>query len=139
MTDDTIETSDKPIPFPDKQMAAQGQIPTDHGLAEQHFDEQTRSAEAVPAAERLAAAEDRLLGPDVPRHNGKPERGVGSKFHGLHPDHKAHIAAIEHLIAVEAEHAEAEARLTAVHAKVTHALARVEATEEASANVEKEA
>lgn len=92
--------------------------------------------EPVDAKAKLAAAEDRLLGPGVAKHDGKPERGVGSKFHSLHPAHKAHLAAIEHLIVVEAEHAAAEAHLSAIHARVEHAIKRVEATEEASAAVE---
>jgi hypothetical protein len=97
------------------------------------FDEpEPRPEPLTPAAERLAAAEDRLLGEYVERHNGKPERGAGSRFAALHPTHKAHLAAIEHLIAVEAEHAAAEAHLNSVHAKVQHAMDRVSATEEAS-------
>lgn len=97
-----------------------------------------------PATERLAAAEDKFLGADVDKHAGKPERGIGSRYHALHPAHKAHLAAIEHLITVEAEHAAAEAHLASVHARVEHAKARVESTEEvsdevsAAAKVEKE-
>ena len=111
---------DKTIPFPDKQID-----PPAH--------EAVTEPEHVPADEQLRAAEDRLLGKDVPRHDGKPEKGSGSKFAALHPAHKAHLAAIEHLIEVEKEHAAAEARLNAVHAKVQHATAQVEATEKASA------
>lgn len=93
----------------------------------------------APATELLAEAHERLLGPDVAMHDGKPEKGVGSKYHSLHPAHKAHLAAIEHLVEVEAEHAAAEAHLASVHAKVQHALARVDATEEASHEVEEPA
>lgn len=132
MTDDTIETSN-PIPFPDKQVVDLGGRPSDE------LGPEISEPDHVPAAERLRAAEDHLLGKDVATHDGRPERGAGSKFAALHPTHKAHLAAIEHLIAVEAEHAEAEARLTAIHTRVEHALARVDATEEASAKHEKEA
>jgi hypothetical protein len=140
MTDDTIETDNKPLPFPDKQPApevlAEQDRPAGHDngwRAPESFDEPgPRPEPQTTATERLAAAEDKLLGEDVARHEGKPERGSGSRFAALHPAHKAHLAAIEHLIAVEAEHAEAEARIAAAHAKVQHALARVEATEEAS-------
>ena len=95
-----------------------------------------RPVPETPAAERLAAAHEKLLGKDVPLHDGKPEKGAGSKYAALHPAHKAHIAAIEHLVEVEAEHAAAEAHLSAVHARVERAIARVAATEEASAAVE---
>lgn len=87
-------------------------------------------SEHVPAEERLRAAEDKLLGEDVPRHNGRPEKGSASRHASLPPAHKAHLAAIEHLVEVEDEHAAAEAHLASVHARVQHALARVDATEE---------
>lgn len=123
MTDDTIETSSSdPLKFPDRVQPKPVAEPA-----------------PMPATERLAAVHDKLLGADVPLHDGKPERGAGSKFAALHPSHKAHIAAIEHLVEVEAEHAAAEAHLNSVHARVQHALARVEATEEASEAVGKEA
>lgn len=109
---------DKPIPFPD----LEPRQPADPVI--------------VPATERLAAVHENLLGADVAMHDGKPEKGAGSKFAALHPAHKAHIAAIEHLVELEAEHAAAEAHLSAVHARVERALARVAATEEASAAVE---
>lgn len=120
MTDDTIETN-KPIPFPDRdpRVVAEVTLP--------------------PATERLAAAREKLLGADVAMHDGKPEMGSDSRHSRLHPAHKAHLAAIEHLVVVEAEHAAAEAHLSAVHAKVQHALERVAATEEDSEAVGKEA
>jgi hypothetical protein len=105
------------------------------GHAEQGFVEQPEP-ERVPASEMLAAAHEKYLGPEVAMHAGKPETGVGSKFHALHPAKKAHLAAIEHLILMEAEHAAAEAHLASIHAKVEHAMARVEATEEEVAKVE---
>lgn len=88
--------------------------------------------ETAPTVERLAAAEDKLLGPDVPRHDGQPEMGAGSKYAALHPAHKAHLAAIRHLISVEHEHAKAEVHLASVHARLEHAKERVDSTEEAS-------
>ncbi len=99
---------DKPIQFPDKQMTVQAE------------------PEPMPGDQRLAAAHERL------KLEAGHERGIGSPYHALHPAHKAHLAAIEHLIAVEAEHADAERALAAVHAKLEHAMARVDVTEKAS-------
>jgi hypothetical protein len=111
-----------------KSAAAQG------GLTEQGFAEQAKDWEPVPAHERLAAVLEKHLGKDFVLHNGKPEMGVGSPYSMLHPAHKAHIAAIEHLIVVEAEHAAAEKNLKAIHAKVEHAMKHVEATEKEASN-----
>jgi len=83
----------------------------------------------------LHAVHEKHLGKDFLIHDGKPEKGHGSKFSLLHPAHKAHIAAIEHLIAMEAEHAQAEGALAAAHLKVEHARKQVEATEKASSEV----
>lgn len=119
MTDDRIET-DKPLAH--------------LSLVEEGLTEPERQS----ATERLAAAREKHLGKDVMLHDGKPEMGAGSRYAALHPAHKAHLAAIEHLVLVEAEHAAAEAHLNKVHAKVEHALERVAATEEASEAVGKE-
>lgn len=89
----------------------------------------------ISAAEHLAATEKRLLGEGVARHGGRPERGIGSKFHALHPAHKAHLAAIEHLVEVEAAHVTAEKHLNDAAANLDRALDRVEATAEASDTV----
>lgn len=109
---------------------------TDSGFKDFSQEAEKPEPARVPATEILATAHEKYLGPDVAMHDGKPEKGVGSKFHTLHPAKKAHLAAIEHLIVVEAEHAAAEAHLTSVHTKVEHAIARVEATEEEVAKVE---
>lgn len=127
-------------PEPSAAEQAREPIPHDNGWRPpvSFAEPEPRPEPATPAAERLRIAQDRLLGEDVPLHDGKPERGAGSKFSKLHPAHKAHLAAIEHLIEVEAEHAAAEAHLNSVHAKVEHAIARVDATEEASNEVSAE-
>ena len=85
--------------------------------------------ETVASEARLEAARGRL------KLAAGHERGIGSRHHNLHPAHKAHLAAIEHLITVEAEHAAAEAHLATVHAKVQRAMAHVEVTEKAAAEL----
>jgi hypothetical protein len=126
MTDDTIET-EKPVAS-----AEQSQTFKNFSQAQPDPVKEPKPEPEITATEHLAAAEDKLLGPDVSRHDGKPEKGIGSRHHALHPAHKAHLAAIEHLIVVEAEHAAAAAHLASVQARVDHAKQRVAATEEAS-------
>lgn len=90
-------------------------------------------SEAEPAStpNRLRAFEDKVLGKDHMRHDHQPEKGVGSPFSLLHSNDRAHHAALENLIAVEKEHAEAEAHMGAVHAKLEAAVKRAASTEEA--------
>lgn len=92
----------------------------------------------APAAEQLAAAHDKYLGADVPLIDGKPEKGIGSKYHGLHHSQKAHITAIEHLMAVEKEAADAEAHMASINVKLDYAKKRVAATEASATEVEPE-
>lgn len=82
-------------------------------------------------AERLRLFEDERLGPDHLRHNHQVEKGIGSPFSMLTDKERAHHAALEHLIAVEKEHAAAEAHMAGVHAKLEAAVARASDTEEA--------
>ena len=79
----------------------------------------------------MRAFENRVLGEDHLRHAGHVEKGIGSPFSLLHADQRAHHAALENLIAVEKEHAEAEAHMGAVHAKLEAAVKRASETEEA--------
>jgi hypothetical protein len=78
---------------------------------------------------RLRAFEDKHLGENHTRPFGKIERGHGSKFSGLHPDLKAHHAALEALIAAENEHRTASAAADVAHAKLEAAIKRAEETE----------
>lgn len=141
---------DKTIPFPDKQTASQGQLP-DQGPPEQgklpghdngwrppvsHAEPEPRPEPQTPATERLAAAQARLLGEDVPLHNGQPEKGSGSRHAALHPAHLAHLHALEHLVTVETEHATAERAMQDADAKLAHALKRADDTEVVSSEVE---
>lgn len=88
-----------------------------------------QSDETAPAEERLRAAEDKLLGEDVPRHNGRPEKGSASRHASLPPAHLAHLHALEHLVTVETEHATAERAMQDADAKLAHALKRADDTE----------
>lgn len=85
--------------------------------------------EPESTVDRLRAFEDRILGKDHVRHAGKVEKGHGSPFSGLSPEHKAHHAALEALIAAESEHKAASTAEDAAHAKLEAAIAKVEATE----------
>jgi hypothetical protein len=102
-------------------------MPDEFLIAEEAKPEaETEETETVASEARLAAARGKF------KLEAGHERGIGSRHHNLHPAHKAHLAAIEHLITVEAEHAAAEAHLATVHAKVQRAMAQVEVTEKAS-------
>lgn len=90
----------------------------------------------LSSEERLRAAEDRLLGEDVPRHNGKPEKGSGSRHAALPPAHLTHLHALEHLVTVESEHATAARAMQDADAKLAHALKRADDTEVASSEAE---
>lgn len=83
----------------------------------------------MAAHDRLRAFEDAVLGPEAPRHDGKPEMGSGSVFASLPDEHKAHHAALLALIEAEAEHQKASAAEEAAHAKLEAAINRVNETE----------
>ena len=67
-------------------------MPDEFLIAEEAKPEaETEEPETVASEARLEAARGRLK--LEPGH----ERGIGSRHHNLHPAHKAHLAAIEHL------------------------------------------
>jgi len=84
-------------------------------------------AAPASAADQLRAAEDKYLGPDVPRVDGKVEEGIGSKFRNIPEEHRAHLIALRALAVIEAEVLAAKNALAAAEAKVEHAVASVEA------------
>lgn len=49
-------------------------------------------------ADRLRAFEDKVLGKDVGRIDGKVERGIGSRYSQMKPDQRAAHAALEELV-----------------------------------------
>lgn len=80
--------------------------------------------------ERLAAFEAEHLGEDVPRQNGKIEKGHGSLFHrNLTEQQKHHHAAIERLIDAEQHMMAARAKLQEAEHKHAEAQTKVEAHE----------
>jgi hypothetical protein len=93
--------------------------------------EQEPEPEHPSTHSRLRAFEELILGPDHVRPHDKIERGIGSPFSMLSAQHKAHHAALEALIAAEAEHKTASAAEEAAHAKLEAAIARATETEEA--------
>lgn len=92
-------------------------------------------SEPVSATERLRAFEDAHFGESHPRHAGQVEKGSGSLFSRNDENwgaaHRAHHAALEALIAAEAEHQKASTAEAAAHAKLEAAVKRASATEEA--------
>lgn len=80
-------------------------------------------AEEVPAHEQLRAFEDRHFGKDVPRYDGKVERGHGSRYQRLDASARAEHAALERL--VEAEEYVQKATRELFVAQERHAAAKV--------------
>lgn len=74
--------------------------------------------EPVPAAARIRAFEDEHLGKDAVRINDRIERGSGSPFAALSPEHKRQYAALEKLVVAEQKLADAHAAL--IQADVEH-------------------
>jgi hypothetical protein len=78
----------------------------------------TPAPDAPNAATRLRAFEDKVLGPDTPRHGPGDgiERGIGAPITGLSPDlqkrHALHVA----LVAAEKKHHDTETALLAAEA-----------------------
>lgn len=84
------------------------------------------------AAERLRLFEDEHLGKDTPRFNGQVEKGHGSLFQRLSPEHRKAHAAIEKT--VETEHKLNDARGKLAQAEADHAAA-CKAAETAEAGI----
>jgi hypothetical protein len=82
-------------------------------------------ADDPSADERLRAFEDKVLGKDVPRVDGKVERGHGSKYMRMTAEHKTAHAILERLCA--AEHAVTAATRAMAQAKAEHQAASMAA------------
>lgn len=82
-------------------------------------------AAEVTAHQKLRAFEDRHLGEDAVRINGEVERGHGSKFKTLSPDHHREYAALERLR--DAEKALSDAAATLAQAQSAYDAAKVHA------------
>lgn len=100
---------DKPIPFPDKQTAPAAPV-----------------VEPMTGSEMLREFEDEQMGPDVPRVDGKVERGHGSKFQQMKPHHRARHAALERLVHAEDELVKATAEIARATVKRDEAQTAVE-------------
>jgi hypothetical protein len=81
--------------------------------------------------DRLRFFEDHLFGKDHLRPHGQVEKGVGSAHAALPAAHKAHHAALEHLIEAEKYHQVAHDAATAAHTKLQAAVKRAAETEKA--------
>lgn len=71
--------------------------------------DEPQTSDPDPAATRLRAYEDEVLGEDVPRISGHIERGVGSKYQGMSDEQKRKHTALERLTQAEKNLAHAEA------------------------------
>jgi len=86
-------------------------------------------AETLTAAERIREFEDRELGEDAVRINGRVERGFGSKFMTLSNEKHAHYLKLEKLAEAEQVLADAKANLVNAENAYNDALAAVDAPE----------
>lgn len=73
--------------------------------------------------ERRRAYEDKVLGPNVTRIEGKYEVGVGSRYAGLPEQHKATLAALDELCAADEAMSAAASALAAAEARMSDAQA----------------
>lgn len=80
------------------------------------------------ARQKLRAFEDEHFGADCVRINGEVERGYGSKFKAMTPEHARHYAALENLTAAEKGVADATAAVEAANLAHDEALKKAEAT-----------
>lgn len=79
-------------------------------------------APEVPADDQLRAFEDKHFGKDVPRYEGRVERGHGSRYQRLDASARAEHAALERLVDAE-EHVQKALRELS-HAQARHAAAK---------------
>lgn len=101
----------EPIPFPDKKIEPEAPV---------------AEPEPKTGAELLRAFEDAHMGEDVPRVDGKVERGHGSKFQQMKPHHRVRHAAIERLVQAEDDLVKATAELEKARVKRDEAVKAVE-------------
>lgn len=97
MTDDTIETKSAEQTKSPFHQIAQGDL----GVVEKTINPEPEP-EPVDAKTKLRDFEDKIIGKDAARIDGKIERGHGSKFQSLSEAEKREHAALEHV--VDAEH-----------------------------------
>lgn len=117
--------------MPEQEFGSDGQLhDTDRPLAplaaaEDKIPEHVDSFEASEpaAAQRLREFEDEHLGADAVRIRGQVERGHGSLFQRLSPEHQKAHAAIEKTVATEQKLADAHAALLTAEAEHNAALA----------------
>jgi len=88
-------------------------------------------AAPVTAKDKLRAFEDKHLGKDVPRIDGKVERGHGSPFKAMKPEQHVEYAALEKLVDAEQKLADATAALET--AKADLEIAKTQAANAAKA------
>lgn len=113
MTDDTVATA-KPAEMPKVQPA-----PVAEPVA--------APAEPEDAQQRLRDFEDKNVGVDAVRVEGKIERGIGSKFSLMSEEQRAEHAALERLVEAEQNLLRATAALAEAKAEFTAALEAADA------------
>jgi hypothetical protein len=104
---DDVTTENKPLQFPSPALVE----PAVH------------SDDPVSAIEQLRAFEDQHFGEDPPRINGDIERGHGSRYAAMTPEHRAHLDALVALVAAEKELSDASLALSQAEAKHEAAMA----------------
>ena len=82
----------------------------------------------LTAKQKLRAFEDATFGKDCVRISGEIERGYGSPFKKMSPEHARHHAALEHLVAAEKHLSDATAAVVAANAAHDAAKAKADAT-----------
>lgn len=107
--------ADETILFPNSNPPEPAREPINQPV--DHFAE----SEPASAEQRLRAFEDEHLGEDAPRHAGQVEKGHGSLFQRLSPEHRKAHGLIEKT--AETEHKLNEARGKLAQAEADHAQA----------------
>jgi len=95
------------------------------------------ASEKYMAAERLREMEDEWLGEDTRRHEGKIERGYGSRYQDMSKERRAHHTALENEAQAEAKVVAAEAALAVAKADLERTRTITDATGEALEKAEK--
>jgi hypothetical protein len=82
-----------------------------------HLDKFDSYPDPVSAVDQLRAFEDHHFGEDPPRINGDIERGHGSRYASMTPEHRAHFDALVALVQAEKELSDASLALSQAEAK----------------------